>query len=149
MQYADGLVISAKKDIVSDSGGIIAFKDEETAKKYIENIKNPLDRAEVEASLDINNIPLCGRDIARLRAALNEVFDDAQNAYQSQIAQRLFDLLRQAGVPVILDQSGYGVFINATQFFDHLNKTDETSPNLPGRCAVCQRLLPDRIPFLF
>lgn len=110
--YADGCLMSAKKDGLVNIGGFIALDDIEICKRIKERM------------VVIEGFPtyggLAGRDLEVLARGLTEVLSEEYLAYRYQQLQYLGNKLHNADVPILLPVGGHSVNIDAKRFLPHI-----------------------------
>jgi len=118
--YADGALMSAKKDGLANMGGFIAVNDEELARRM------------TELMIVIEGFPtyggMSGRDIETVAAGLNEVLKEDYLAYRVGQVEYFGKILEQAGAPIIKPTGGHAVFIDAGKYLPHI-----PSDQFPGQ----------------
>ena len=110
--YADGCLMSAKKDAFANIGGFIAMRDEELAIKC----RNMLILTEGFTTYG----GLAGRDLEAIAIGLNEVMQEDYLRYRIRSIEYLTNKLIDAGVPVMQPAGGHAVYIDAKQFLPHI-----------------------------
>ncbi|MBO9539236.1 tryptophanase [bacterium] len=111
---ADGITVSAKKDLMTNIGGFLALRDPavaERAWKVSERL------AGHPASGGLAN-----RDLLAMACGLTEMRDDATVTHRILQVRELGERLLAAGLPVIAPIGGHAVFIDAEAFLPHLGK---------------------------
>ncbi|MBI4348472.1 MAG: tryptophanase [Elusimicrobia bacterium] len=126
--YAQGCMMSAKKDALVNIGGFVALNDAEWAKA-----------ARQELILG-EGFPtyggLAGRDLEAMARGLEEILDEEYLQYRIRSVEYLGDGLKDAGVPIITPTGGHGVYVDAKRFLGHI------PPNqYPGQALVCELYL--------
>jgi tryptophanase len=121
---ADGVVLSARKDGVVHTGGLIAFADDELAAK----LRRTLVRAEGVAT----HGGLAGRDLEGMAVGLQEALDPAHLAHRLETVQHLAFHLAREGVPVVQPAGGHAVSLDARAFLPHLDPID-----FPAQALAC------------
>jgi tyrosine phenol-lyase len=110
--YADGVMVSAKKDGLSNMGGILAVNDEELADRLKELL------------ILIEGFPtyggLNGRDLEAISIGLQEALHEDYLTYRIKQVRFMGDLLRQAGIPIVWPTGGHAVFVDAEKFLPHI-----------------------------
>ncbi len=110
--YADAVLMSAKKDGLSNMGGFMAVNDEALAGKLKELL------------IIIEGFPtyggLNGRDLESVAIGLKESLNDDYLTHRIGQISWLGDLLRQAGLPIIYPTGGHAVFIDAGKLLPHI-----------------------------
>lgn len=110
--YADGFTFSAKKDGLTNSGGIIGMRDED------------LQRRCTELAIIVEGYPTYGglacRDLSAIAKGLYESTTLSYLDYRSGQVEHLAGLLRDAGVPIVEPPGGHAVFIDGRRFLPHI-----------------------------
>lgn len=121
--YADGMVMSSKKDGIVNIGGFIALRDREIYRQAtIFNIM-------YEGYLTYGG--MSGRDMAALAQGLMESTEfDYLNARIRQVAY-LGESLQNYDVPVVTPFGGHAIYVNVLEFFPHIAR-DEFPAQLLG-----------------
>jgi len=112
--YADGALMSAKKDGLANMGGFVALNDENLARKITELL------------IVIEGFPtyggMSGRDIDTVAAGLREVTNEDYLAYRIGQMEYFGKLIEQAGAPIVKPTGGHAIFIDAGKFLAHIPK---------------------------
>ncbi len=125
LELADAIVMSGKKDGLSNVGGFVATDDPELA-----------DRCRQRAIL-YEGFPtyggMAGRDMEALAVGLREAVEPGY--VEDRIAQvrTLASLLEARNVPVYTPTGGHAVYLDAEACFPHL-----ASSAFPGQVLVCE-----------
>ncbi|MFC7239390.1 tryptophanase [Saliphagus sp. GCM10025317] len=123
--YADALVMSGKKDGLSNVGGFVATQGEALA-----------DRCKQRAIL-YEGFPtyggMAGRDMEALAVGLREAVEEAYVADRVESIRTLASLLEDRDVPVYTPTGGHAVYLDAEAVFPHLESSD-----FPGQVLVCE-----------
>ena len=110
--YADGCMVSAKKDGLVNIGGFIALNDE----KIFRRIK--------ERMTVIEGFPtyggLAGRDLEAIARGLTEVLNEDYLEYRHQQLEYLGRGLEKGGVPFIKPVGGHSINLDVKSFFPHI-----------------------------
>ncbi len=110
--HVDGFTFSAKKDGLSNIGGLIGMHDEE------------LHRTCTELGIIIEGFPTYGgmacRELASIAQGLREATDFDYLKYRCKQVEYLGDLLHKEGVPITRPVGGHAVFIDAKRFLPHI-----------------------------
>lgn len=110
--HTDGCTNSAKKDCLVNIGGFLCLNDDELA----ERARNMVVLFEGLHTYG----GLAGRDMEAMAIGIGEsVQQDHIRARIGQV-EYLGELLRSAGVPIVLPIGGHGVFIDAAKFLPHI-----------------------------
>jgi tyrosine phenol-lyase len=108
----DGCTMSSKKDHLVNIGGFLALNDREMALKAREML------------VDFEGFPtyggMAGYSMEALTQGIHESIDDQWIAYRIGQTQYLGELLRQAGIPLVVPVGGHAVFIDAKKFLPHV-----------------------------
>ena len=124
MSFADGAVMSAKKDALVNMGGFLALRDEELANAC----KNLLIITEGFTTYG----GLSGRDMEAIAIGLDEVFEPDYLRYRIRSTEYLGNKLDALGVPLMLPIGGHAVYIDAREFYSNI-PVDQ----YPGQSLVC------------
>ncbi len=121
--YVDGFTMSAKKDALVNIGGMIALRDETTAKR----VKELLILKEGFPTYG----GLAGRDLEAMARGLKEVLVEAYLAYRIGQVAYLGSRLQEIGIPVLVPFGGHAVYVNARQLVKHI-----PPEHFPGQALV-------------
>ncbi len=122
-RYADGAMMSMKKDAFGNIGGFLALNDDALAQRC----RNVLILTEGFPTYG----GLAGRDLDALAVGLEEVLDERYLAYRIASTRYLFDKLSNSGVPVMRPAGGHAVYIDARRFLPHVPASE-----LPGQALA-------------
>jgi tryptophanase len=112
MSFADGAVMSAKKDALVNMGGFLSLKDEKLANEC----KNLLIITEGFTTYG----GLSGRDMEAIAIGLEEVFDADYLHYRIRSTAYLGNKLSEMGIPLMLPIGGHAVYIDAKEMYPHI-----------------------------
>ncbi len=110
--YADGCMVSAKKDGLVNIGGFIALNDEQIYRRIKERMTV------------IEGFPtyggLAGRDLEAIARGLTEVLKEDYLEYRHQQLQYLGKGLEKGGVPFIKPVGGHSINLDVKSFLPHI-----------------------------
>lgn len=112
MKYADGVLMSAKKDAIANMGGFIAVRSE---KLYQELAPYAI---LLEGFLNYGG--MSGRDMETVAQGLYEGIDENYLRYRIGQTKYLGEALHNLGVPVIQPIGGHAVYVDAGAFLPHI-----------------------------
>lgn len=110
--YADGCMMSAKKDAFANIGGFLAVRDEQLAEKC----RNLLIITEGFPTYG----GLAGRDLEAIAIGLREVMDEQYLKYRIRSIQYIGEKLDAFGIPYVKPTGGHALYLNAGRFMDHI-----------------------------
>ena len=121
--YADGALMSAKKDGLVNMGGFLALNDGELEQK-LTNLMILIEGFRTYGGL-------AGRDLEAIARGIYEALDERYLEFRTKQVKFLGDELVKRGVPIIEPTGGHAVFINAGEFLPHIEKSA-----FPGQSVV-------------
>ncbi len=110
--YADGAMMSAKKDGMANIGGFIALDDDELYRQVTELM------IIVEGFSTYGG--LAGRDMDVLAVGFHEALDEKYLEYRIGQVKYLGDQLKKVGMPIVEPTGGHAVFVDAGLFLPHI-----------------------------
>ena len=114
--YADGCMMSAKKDGLVNMGGFIALNDDD--------IEQQATRLLILIEGFRTYGGLAGRDLEAVARGIHESLDENYLKFRTGQIKYLGDRLAEMGLPVIQPVGGHAVFIDAGQMFPHIPPLD-------------------------
>jgi tyrosine phenol-lyase len=121
---ADVFTMSAKKDAIVNTGGVLGVRDQRLA----DAIRADLIRTEGFPTYG----GLAGRDLEAIAQGLREVLDPSYLAYRFAASRYLASALAAAGWPVITPAAAHAVYIDAGSALAHIAPSA-----LPGQSLAC------------
>jgi tryptophanase len=123
--YADGCLMSAKKDGLSNTGGFIATNVDEIAEKAKVLL------IVTEGFLTYGG--LARRDLEALAVGLMEALDEKYLEYRIKQVRFLGDELEKRGIPILVPTGGHAVYLDAKRFAPHI-----PCEQYPGQSIACE-----------
>ncbi len=123
--YADGILMSAKKDGFGNIGGFLAFKDE----AWIKKTRNLLILTEGFTTYG----GMAGRDLEAIAQGLIEVLDEDYLKYRIRSIEYFGEKLLELDVPIIQPPGGHAIYIDAKGFLPHIPPSE-----FPGQALLVE-----------
>ena len=115
MSLVDGVTVSSKKDNLVNIGGFLATRD----KKLFEEA-----RALVVVYEGLHTYGgMAGRDMEALARGIREMTNDDYIRHRVEQVVWFGNLLKDAGVPIVLPIGGHAVYLDAGRFLPHIPST--------------------------
>jgi tryptophanase len=124
-EYADGAMMSAKKDAIVNIGGFLAMNDKKLAAKC----RQYLILTEGFSTYG----GLAGRDLEAMAIGLREVLDERYLHYRIRSAEYLGEGLKRHKIPILNPTGGHGVYVDAKKFLPHIKPQ-----NFPAQALCCE-----------
>ncbi len=121
---ADGATISAKKDGLVNTGGILLLRDPELFRRASDLL--------ILTEGYVTYGGLAGRDLEAMAVGLGEVTDDDYLRYRVRSVEFLGERLLAAGVEIVRPPGGHAVYIDAAKLCPHL-----PAERFPGQAVAC------------
>ncbi len=122
--YADGCLVSAKKNGLAHIGGFIALRDPALAQKLRENLI-------VTEGFETYG-GLAGRDLDAIAVGLIEAMDGELVGHRVAQSEALHAALRARNVPVMSPAGGHAVYVDGAALFPHI-----PPEQFPGHAVTC------------
>lgn len=126
----DGCTMSAKKDGMANIGGFLATRHEALRSAAWEYM------VEIEGFYTYGG--LAGRDLEAIAVGMLEGVNDARVAQRVTQVQRLWQMLKNEGVPVKEPCGGHGVFLKGWEFWSKNGKLLVEKEDLPGHLLAVE-----------
>ena len=112
MSYADGCVMSAKKDGLVNMGGFICMNDQGLYEQCCQLL------ILLEGFITYGG--MSGRDMEALAVGLEEVVQEEYLSYRIGQVRYLASRLMDADIPIINPSGGHAVYVDAKAFLPHI-----------------------------
>lgn len=114
--YADGMLMSAKKDALVNMGGWLALNDDDLAMKA----RNILILTEGFPTYG----GLSGRDLEAMAVGLEEIVEEDYLHYRITSTAYFGNALDKLGIPIVKPVGGHAVYIDARAMLPHIDPHD-------------------------
>jgi tryptophanase len=114
--YADGALMSAKKDALVNIGGFLALRDAD----LYQRVCNELILREGFPTYG----GLAGRDLEAMARGLWEGLDESYLAYRIAHTQYLGDRLVEESIPILEPPGGHAIYLDARRFLPHIPQAE-------------------------
>ncbi|SIR84745.1 tryptophanase [Haladaptatus litoreus] len=125
LSYADAIVMSGKKDALSNIGGFVGVRDES------------LFEATKQRGILYEGFTtyggLAGRDLEAMAVGLREAVTESYIEDRVEQVAELGDLLQEAGVPIFAPTGGHAVYVDAEEFLPEIPREE-----FPGQVLTCE-----------
>ena len=123
--YADGCVMSSKKDGLVNIGGFICTRHEE--------LFPAINQLAIINEGFVTYGGMSGRDLEALAIGLYEGVEEDYLEYRINQVAYLGEQLAKKGVPIILPTGGHGVYVDAQKFYPNIPQSE-----FPGQAMVVE-----------
>ena len=123
--YADGCVMSSKKDGLVNIGGFICTRHEE--------LFPTINQLAIINEGFATYGGMSGRDLEALAIGMYEGIQEDYLEYRIDQVAYLGEQLSKRGVPIILPTGGHGVYVDAQKFYPHIPQSE-----FPGQAMVIE-----------
>ena len=123
--YADGCVMSSKKDGFVNIGGFICTRHEE--------LFPTINQLAIINEGFVTYGGMSGRDLEALAIGMYEGIQEDYLEYRIDQVAYLGEQLSKRGVPIILPTGGHGVYVDAQKFYPHIPQSE-----FPGQAMVIE-----------
>ncbi|MFX0050365.1 MAG: tryptophanase, partial [Candidatus Hermodarchaeota archaeon] len=114
--YADGCMVSAKKDGLVNIGGFIALNDQQTYRRITQRMTV------------IEGFPtyggLAGRDLEAIARGLTEVLQEDYLKYRFEQLEYMGKALEKGGIPFLKPVGGHSINLDAKSFLPHIPQSE-------------------------
>lgn len=110
--YADGCLMSAKKDAFANIGGFLCTREQHLA----EELRRLLILTEGFPTYG----GLAGRDLDAIAVGLYEILDEDYLRYRIRSIQYIADRLHERDIPIVRPSGGHAIYVDARRFLPHI-----------------------------
>ena len=121
---ADGATISAKKDGLSNNGGLLLLRDE----ALLYRASNLLILTEGFVTYG----GLAGRDLEAMARGFEEVVEEDYLSYRIRSVEYVGERLGAAGIPIMQPPGGHAIYLDAAALCPHIPREQ-----FPGQAVAC------------
>ncbi|MBX3470950.1 MAG: tryptophanase [Planctomycetes bacterium] len=121
---ADGATISAKKDGLVNTGGVLLLRDPALLRRASELL--------ILTEGFVTYGGLAGRDLEAMAVGLREVVDEDYLRYRVRSVEYLGERLLAAGVSIVRPPGGHAIYIDAASVCPHIPRA-----RFPGQALAC------------
>jgi tryptophanase len=151
LSYADAVVMSGKKEGLTNTGGFVALRDGAASSGRTGTRRSdgggggpygPLDHDELfervkQRAILYEGFPtyggMAGRDLAALAVGLREAVESPYVEDRIEQVRELADILREVGAPIYDPVGGHAVYVDAGAFLSGIPREE-----LPGQALACE-----------
>lgn len=123
----DGAELSARKDLLSNTGGLLLIRDENLFRKAC-------NLSVLTEGFGVSYGGLAARDLECIAVGLQEAIDERHLSQRIGSIQQLGERLIEGGVGIVQPVGGHAVFIDAEEFCPHIPR--DSSPAHSLACAL-------------
>ena len=120
---ADGATISAKKDGIVNTGGLLLLRDAELLRRASELI--------ILTEGYVTYGGLAGRDLEAMAQGFHEALEEDYLRYRIRSTGYVGEKLLAAGIQIVEPPGGHAIYLDACRFCPHLSRDE-----LPGQALV-------------
>jgi tryptophanase len=124
---SDGAVLSTRKDVLCNAGGLLLLRDESLHRKATS-------LCVLTDGFQMSYGSLPARDLESIAAGLFEAIDEGMLAARINAVEELGCQLTAGGVSLVQPTGGHAIYIDAQAFCPHIPPTDEPAHALA--CAI-------------
>lgn len=132
LSYADAIVMSGKKDGLTNIGGFVAVRDDPNLDALYEACRQ---RGILYEGFTTYG-GMAGRDLEAMAVGLREAVTDHYVTARVEQVRELGERLDDAGVPLYWPPGGHAIYLDANRLLPHIDSED-----YPGQALVCDLYL--------